>query len=134
MKRKSQRKSPPALPGQLDMFASVSEPMEKRPTPPPSSFALSAPLQRPPTTKPPAKAQPAPKSKAPTAILRVQDAAVRIGVSVSTLNKMRGDGRGPRSIKLTGKIVGYAVEDLDAWLEKRRMIGDARTPTIEPRD
>lgn len=72
--------------------------------------------------KEPVKMNPASKSAASGAILRVQDAATRVGLSVSTLNKMRCDGRGPRFIKLTGKIVGYAVEDLDAWVEKRRSV------------
>jgi len=53
-------------------------------------------------------------------VLRVEAAAAHVGLSVSTLNKMRGDGRGPRFIKLTGKVVGYAVDDLDAWLSARR--------------
>ncbi len=67
------------------------------------------------------KSAPAPpKASVPARILRVQDAAARIGLSVSTLNKMRCDGRGPRFIKLTGKTIGYAVEDLDAWVASRR--------------
>jgi len=82
--------------------------------------------QRPPATKravkPDTHTSSVTTAKTSSAILRVQDAATRVGLSVSTLNKMRCDGRGPRFIKLTGKVVGYSVEDLDAWVEKRRLV------------
>lgn len=68
------------------------------------------------------------KGAGPCAVLRVQDAALHLGLSVSTLNKMRGDGRGPRFIKLTGKVVGYSVEDLDAWLQLRKAIAGPPGP------
>ena len=58
--------------------------------------------------------------------LKVADAAARIGLSVSTLNKWRTDGRGPRYVKL-GRSVCYLVKDLDAWLEQHR-----RQSTSEP--
>lgn len=124
MKRKSQRKSPPVLPGQLDMFAVALEAPAKKPVQI-SRLAVTSPKSR--ASRPPvAKAAAPVKSAAPCAVLRVQDAALHVGLSVSTLNKMRGDGRGPRFIKLTGKVVGYSVEDLDAWLQLRKAI--ARPP------
>lgn len=119
MKRKSQRRSSPALPGQLDMFAGVAGLAE--PPKAPASLTLPPPLRRTTSKESPLKTPTAaPKAKVPSTILRVHDAAARIGVSASILNKMRCDGRGPRFIKLTGKIVGYAVEDLDAWVASRR--------------
>jgi hypothetical protein len=39
---------------------------------------------------------------------------------------MRCDGRGPRFVKITGKIVGYDPDDLDAYAEacKRQSASD----------
>ena len=45
------------------------------------------------------------------AVLRTPEAAKYIGLSISTMTKMRL--RGPR-------CVGYCVSDLDLWLEARR--------------
>lgn len=118
MKRKSHRKSPPVLPGQLDMFASAPEAPMIKPTANPRAEATS-PKGRASKSRG-VKSVSAVKNTASGAVLRVQDAAMRVGLSVSTLNKMRGDGRGPRFIKLTHKVVGYAVDDLDAWLAARR--------------
>ena len=47
--------------------------------------------------------------------LKVNGAAERLGLSVSTLNKWRTQGRGPSFVKL-GRSVCYRTEDLDAWL------------------
>lgn len=51
--------------------------------------------------------------------LRVQAAAKHLGLSVSTLNKLRVFGGGPVFLKL-GRRVAYDVADLDAWLTSRR--------------
>jgi predicted DNA-binding transcriptional regulator AlpA len=52
--------------------------------------------------------------------LRTPAAAVYVGLSPSTLEKKRQTGDGPRFIRLGGWAVGYAVEDLDAWLDGQR--------------
>jgi predicted DNA-binding transcriptional regulator AlpA len=122
MMRKSHRKSPPVLPGQLDMFASAPEAREIKPIAKPRAGASSSKGSA--SKSRSVKAAPAVKNAASSAVLRVQDAAMRVGLSISTLNKMRGDGRGPRFIKLTGKIVGYSIDDLDAWVEKRRRLDE----------
>lgn len=49
----------------------------------------------------------------------VDAAAEHIGLSVSTLNKLRVFGGGPVFLKL-GRRVKYDVADLDAWLASRR--------------
>ncbi len=56
----------------------------------------------------------------PNGLLRVREAAARLGLSKSTLDKMRCDGRGPKFVKITGKIVGYDPADLDAYTESRK--------------
>lgn len=53
------------------------------------------------------------------AILRTKDAAQRVGLSVSTLTKLRVYGGGPAFLKLTTRAVGYRPADLDAWLASR---------------
>ncbi len=58
-------------------------------------------------------------------ILRTPEAATYVGLSSSTLEKMRLTGDGPRFIRLGGRAVGYAIEDLDAWLDARRAESEA---------
>ena len=53
-------------------------------------------------------------------ILRTSEAAEYVGLSRSTLEKMRLSGDGPRSIRLGGRAVGYDVRDLDEWLDHQR--------------
>ena len=56
-----------------------------------------------------------------TAPLRVQAAAKHLGLSVSTLNKLRVFGGGPVFLKL-GRRVAYDVADLDDWLASKRRL------------
>ena len=51
--------------------------------------------------------------------MAVDAAAEHIGLSVSTLNKLRVFGGGPVFLKL-GRRVKYDIADLDAWLASRR--------------
>ena len=53
-------------------------------------------------------------------LLRVADAAAYIGLSVSTLAKMRLRGDGPVYAKAGPRIVVYERADLDAWLTRRK--------------
>lgn len=46
------------------------------------------------------------------------DAARIIGLSKSTIEKMRMVGNGPRFAKLGSRVV-YAIEDLEAWVKER---------------
>jgi excisionase family DNA binding protein len=50
--------------------------------------------------------------------LRVREAASRLGLSASTLNKWRTQGRGPKFVKL-GRSVCYRATDLEAWLQEQ---------------
>jgi excisionase family DNA binding protein len=49
----------------------------------------------------------------------VKEAAVYIPCGVSTLNKLRVTGGGPRYIKLGGRVL-YDERDLDKWLEANK--------------
>ena len=53
-------------------------------------------------------------------VLRSPEAAAYIGLSESTLAKRRLYGLPPSFLKLGGRAIGYAIEDLDAWLESCR--------------
>ena len=53
--------------------------------------------------------------------LNVAEAAKRLGLSVSTLNKLRVFGGGPVFLKL-GRRVAYEIADLDSWLAGKRRI------------
>ncbi|WP_426027246.1 helix-turn-helix transcriptional regulator [Brevundimonas sp. TWP2-3-4b2] len=59
---------------------------------------------------------------APTSLpgrLSVKSAALIVGLSVSTMNKLRVHGGGPTFLKL-GRRVVYDPRDLDNWLTSRR--------------
>lgn len=60
--------------------------------------------------------------------LRVTEAAAYIGLSISTLAKMRLRGDGPVYAKAGLRIVVYDRKDLDAWLSgrKRRSTSDEK--------
>jgi excisionase family DNA binding protein len=51
--------------------------------------------------------------------IRVKEAAHYVGLSKSSLDKMRHFGGGPNYFKL-GRAVVYSTADLDAWMAARR--------------
>ena len=53
-------------------------------------------------------------------ILRTKGAAEYLGLSESTLEKMRFERRGPRYVRLGGRAIGYLVPDLDDFIEAGR--------------
>ncbi|MBR7618122.1 DNA-binding protein [Phenylobacterium sp. 20VBR1] len=63
---------------------------------------------------------------APSNLVPVGAASQHVGLSVSTLNKLRVFGGGPVFLKL-GRRVVYDLADLDAWLatKRRRSTSDA---------
>ena len=52
-------------------------------------------------------------------ILNADDASQKLGISKSTLAKMRLDGTGPAYSKL-GRRVVYRAEDLEDWVKANR--------------
>jgi predicted DNA-binding transcriptional regulator AlpA len=60
-------------------------------------------------------------------VLRTPDAARYLGLTASTLEKMRLTGGGPRFIRLGFRAVGYAIGDLDDFIDGRR-----RSSTSDP--
>lgn len=53
--------------------------------------------------------------------LRVREAAAHVGLSKSSLDKMRCFGGGPAYFKV-GRAVIYSVVELDAWLASQRRL------------
>jgi predicted DNA-binding transcriptional regulator AlpA len=47
--------------------------------------------------------------------------SVKLGITKNTLVRWRKDGRGPRFVKLGGRIV-YPSRELESWLESRRRV------------
>lgn len=52
--------------------------------------------------------------------IRVREAADYVGLSKSTLDKLRCYGTGPRYFKL-GRAVVYSTSDLDDWVAEHRI-------------
>lgn len=59
--------------------------------------------------------------KADQSLLSAKDAAKELGLSASTLAKMRIYGGGPKYLKL-GRRVVYAPNDLATWLDTNRRV------------
>jgi predicted DNA-binding transcriptional regulator AlpA len=53
-------------------------------------------------------------------VLRTPDAAKYVGLTASTLEKMRLSGTGPRFVRIGTRAVGYTLDDLDAFIEAGR--------------
>jgi len=60
-------------------------------------------------------------------VFRTPDAARYLGLTASTLEKMRLSGGGPPFVRLGARAVGYAIGDLDSYIDARR-----RTSTSDP--
>ena len=63
-------------------------------------------------------------------VLRTAQAAQYLGLSSSTVEKMRVCGRGPRFLRLGGRAVGYDIRDLDAWLDAQREASSDNDPSV----
>lgn len=56
----------------------------------------------------------------PKRVLRAPEAANYIGLSESTLAKRHLYGLPPMHLNLGGRAIGYAIDDLNSWLESCR--------------
>lgn len=139
MKRGRPPRPEPPLPGQLELFAVTLPGASQDAGAVQSATAREPAIPILPARKPkaPQSAKPRTATKTPkkpprvariaeheTTLLRVKDAAALLGLSKSTLDKMRHEGRGPVWVRLTGKIVAYDIEDLDAYLARRKTGGE----------
>ena len=60
------------------------------------------------------------EAQEPRPLLTAQQAAERLSVPASFLERWRGTGEGPAYVKLSGKYVRYRSEDLDAFIQMNR--------------
>jgi len=69
----------------------------------------------------------------PPRLLRTQEAARFLGISLRTLEKHRTYGTGPVYRKIGGRVV-YAVQDLESWsaIGARRSTRDENARTVFP--
>ena len=69
----------------------------------------------------------------PPRLLRTQEAARFLGISIRTLEKHRTYGTGPTYRKVGGRVL-YAVEDLQAWtaIGARKSTSDKTAGTVFP--
>ncbi len=56
------------------------------------------------------------------ALLRPPELAELLGLTMSTLAKLRCSGKGPPFYKLTNQTVGYRQDEVMEWLAKRRRV------------
>jgi predicted DNA-binding transcriptional regulator AlpA len=62
--------------------------------------------------------------------LRAREAAVHLGLSPSTLAKMRLRGDGPRYAKAGQRVVLYDLKDLEIWFEARTRRSTSDNPGL----
>tara|TARA_R100000365_G_C2743484_1_gene72223 strand:- start:942 stop:1214 length:273 start_codon:yes stop_codon:yes gene_type:complete len=69
----------------------------------------------------------------PPRLLRTQEAARFLGISLRTLEKHRTYGTGPVYRKIGGRVL-YALRDLEAWTEigARKSTSDENAGTVFP--
>ncbi len=62
-------------------------------------------------------------------LLKTKDAAARLGISKSTLEKLRLTGGGPVFVK-RGKSVFYTEQDLAEWVHGNRRRSTSEVPEV----
>ena len=67
----------------------------------------------------------------PRRVLRAPEAANYVGLSQSTLAKRRLYGVPPAFLNLGGRAIGYAIDDLNSWLESCRRRSTSQ-PSMTP--
>ena len=82
----------------------------------------------------PHPAQPPPSHAPPGRYLRAPAAAQYLGLSASTLAKMRLRGDGPPYSKAGPRIVVYDLADLDSYVASRRRQSTSENPEVAGRE
>lgn len=74
-----------------------------------------------------------PNADMPPRLLRTQEAARFLGISIRTLEKHRTYGTGPTYRKVGGRVL-YTIHDLEAWTEigTRKSTSDPNAGTVFP--
>jgi hypothetical protein len=66
--------------------------------------------------------------------LTTQQAAARLGVSTSWLEKLRVRGDGPPYYKVSQRRVLYGIGDLTTWMEEHRIRSTSEPLNIKPKE
>lgn len=74
-----------------------------------------------------------PNADMPPRLLRTQEAARFLGISIRTLEKHRTYGTGPTYRKIGGRVL-YTIRDLEAWSDigTRKSTRDPNASTVFP--
>ncbi|MCM2438520.1 helix-turn-helix domain-containing protein [Agrobacterium vitis] len=74
-----------------------------------------------------------PNAEMPPRLLRTQEAARFLGISIRTLEKHRTYGTGPTYRKIGGRVL-YTIRDLETWSEigTRKSTHDPNAGTVFP--
>ena len=67
----------------------------------------------------------------PIAVLRLHDLVSRTGLSRSSIYKMMGESRFPKSFSLSPRCIGWLESDISTWIEMR--VTESRRVTSEHR-
>ena len=62
------------------------------------------------------------RARAPS-LLSPHQAAARLGISATTLKRMRLRGDGPPFLRLSARVVRYSADGLQRWLDRRTSEG-----------
>ena len=63
------------------------------------------------------------RSPPPTESLNTAQAGAFLGLTPGGMETMRKEGRGPRYVRASGKLVRYRIQDLREWMEQHLVDG-----------
>lgn len=69
----------------------------------------------------------------PTVLLTLEDLSSRLGVSISTVRRMRAGGLLPDAIELPGGTVRFSADEVDAWLAEMKQQATRRQAARQDR-
>ena len=67
-------------------------------------------------------------------VLRRRELVAKVGLSIMTIWRRERDGTFPRRVRLGCNSVGWIEEEVDAWLQMRRIERDAKRPPAQTAD
>ena len=65
-------------------------------------------------------------------LIGYEEAAKKLGIKIGTLYSWVSQGKGPPHVRLSGRLVRFDEEALDAWLAARVQLPRASAPGARP--
>jgi excisionase family DNA binding protein len=118
MARKGASRRASAAPGQMDLFA-MEPAIGARPAAKRKPSAKGAPRSSHKSKVNPKRSPAADGLEANGALIPTREAARKLGIGVSTLEKMRQQRRGSPFVRLGRSLVRYRLVDLEAWIARQ---------------